>query len=140
MVRKRWREAMTRLRLRGVERRPRFKSRRQTFGGELKIMRLANFDAAFGSQLIGMTVGIDGNSSETLRGCQLFHAGRQASTVFSEAGYCRLQMVDVFFHAERTQMVNRILLDQFVLRVLVACQPQASSRFIIAGMRCHLRR
>src|ERR1700691_3986977 len=92
-------KAITRLRLRRIERRPRSKSRRQTFGGELKIMRLANFDAAFGSQFVGMTVGIDGNSSETLRGCKLVHAGRQASCALSEAGHCRLQTLDVFVHA-----------------------------------------
>src|SRR5580704_13183836 len=130
--------AGTRLRLRGVESRQRLISWRQALGGERKVFRHANFNSSLRNHFVGMAVGIDGNSGQSLCIYQFRHACGQASGAFSEAGYGILQMLDIFIDAERAQVVNRALLNQFVLSVLVAGRPQHPSRVVIAGMRRHL--
>src|SRR5271169_454108 len=125
--------------LHGVEFRNGFVSWRQTSGREREVIGHANFDSAFGSQLVGMAVGIDGSSRQALRRDKFWHACGEASGALSEAGYRLLQMLDVFIHAQRTQMLHRVFSDLLILSRLVSRRPQHSGRLIFAGMLSHLR-
>src|ERR1700733_6214452 len=123
-----------------MEFRLRRKSRRQPSGSERKVIRHLNFDAALRREFVSMTVRIYGSSRYALRGEEFGHAYGQTSRAFAEAGYCLLQMLDVFIHAQRAQMFHRVGLDLFVLRGLVGRGPQHPCGLILAGMLRHLRR
>jgi hypothetical protein len=75
-----------------------------------------------------------------LRGRKFCHAHGQASGALTKAGYCLLQLFNIFFYAQGAQMVEGVRPNQFVLRGLVSCRPQHSGRFIFAAMLRHLRR
>src|ERR1039458_4671042 len=106
---------MTRLLLLVVEFRLRLVSRRNALRGKREIIRHAHFDAAFGSEFVGMSIRIDRDSLQSLGTREFWHARRQASRALAKARYRRLQMSDVFLNPQRAQMFDCILANQLIL-------------------------
>ena len=111
----------------------------QTFGSEGKVIRHANFDVPFGRHFVRMTVGIDRNSGQFLRGQQFRHACGQAPSALSEASYALLQMLNVFLDLQGAKMFQGVVPNLLVLRGLVSRRPQHPRRLILARMLRHLR-
>src|SRR5579862_2643837 len=113
-------------------------SRRQAPRRKREVIGYANFDPAFGSDLIRVAVRVQRNSGQMFGGGEFREVRRQSPRAFAEAGYRFLQVLHVFVDAQGSQVFDRILFDLLVLRSLVSSRPQHSGGIVFPGVLCHL--
>src|SRR5208283_5807490 len=115
-----------------------FVAGRQALGRKGKVVRHANFDAAFRRYFVGMSVGVGGKTVPSFGGGKFGDAGGRMSITLLEAGHRFFEVSDVFIDPERPQMLQGILANLLILAGLIGRRPQHARRLKLAGMLRHL--